>query len=168
MKIRQAKMQDVKSIMQIISDAKQNLKEQGVNQWQRNYPNLQVIENDVLSGSCYVLEEDGEIAASFAVTFDGDADYEHIYNGSWRGQGDFAVVHRVAVSKNHRGKGLASKALQYAEKLSQARNINYLKIDTHQDNIPMQKVLSKNSFALCGLIDIADGTSRIVFDKICA
>lgn len=103
----------------------------------------------------------------FAVSFDGDADYDKIYNGSWRREGRFAVVHRVAVGAAWRGRGLASAALRHAEKLSLARNIDYLKIDTHRDNLPMRRVLGKNNFTLCGLIDIADGSSRIVFDKIC-
>ena len=166
MEIRVAKIEDLESIMQIISEAKQNLKEQGVNQWQRNYPNHNVIELDIKNKNCYVLEENGQVAASFSITFDGDEDYERIYNGSWSSQADFAVVHRVAVGKNYQRRGFASKVLQYAEELSRSRNINYLKIDTHQDNIPMRRVLIKNCFCLCGLIDIADGSSRIVYDKI--
>lgn len=167
MKIRAARLSDLPAIMEIIGEAKQNLKEQGVNQWQRNYPNISVIERDIVSGSCYVAEEEGQVAASFAVSFDGDADYDKIYNGSWRQKGRFAVVHRVAVGAAWRGRGLASAALHHAEKLSLARNIGYLKIDTHRDNLPMRRVLGKNDFALCGQIDIADGSSRIVFDKIC-
>ena len=148
MKIRAAGLSDLPAIMEIINEARRNLKEQGINQWQRSYPNAGVIERDIVAGNCYVAEEEGQVAASFAVSFDGDADYDKIYNGSWR-------------------RGLASAALRHAEKLSLARNIDYLKIDTHRDNLPMRRVLGKNNFTLCGLIDIADGSSRIVFDKIC-
>ena len=129
MKIRAAGLSDLPAIMEIINEARRNLKEQGINQWQRSYPNAGVIERDIVAGNCYVAEEEGQVAASFAVSFDGDADYDKIYNGSWRREGRFAVVHR--------------------------------------DNLPMRRVLGKNNFTLCGLIDIADGSSRIVFDKIC-
>ena len=158
MKIRAAGLSDLPAIMEIINEARRNLKEQGINQWQRSYPNAGVIERDIVAGNCYVAEEEGQVAASFAVSFDGDADYDKIYNGSWRREGRFAVVHRVAVGAAWRGRGLASAALRHAEKLSLARNIDYL---------PMRRVLGKNNFTLCGLIDIADGSSRIVFDKIC-
>ena len=167
MKIRAAGLSDLPAIMEIINEARRNLKEQGINQWQRSYPNAGVIERDIVAGNCYVAEEEGQVAASFAVSFDGDADYDKISNGSWRREGRFAVVHRVAVGAAWRGRGLASAALRHAEKLSLARNIDYLKIDTHRDNLPMRRVLGKNNFTLCGLIDIADGSSRIVFDKIC-
>lgn len=97
MKIRAAGLSDLPAIMEIINEARRNLKEQGINQWQRSYPNAGVIERDIVDGNCYVAEEEGQVAASFAVSFDGDADYDKIYNGSWRREGRFAVVHRVAV-----------------------------------------------------------------------
>ncbi len=167
MKIRAARLSDLPAIMEIIGEAKQNLKAQGVNQWQRGYPNADVIKRDIDSGTCYVVEEGAQVAASFAVSFDGEPDYDRIYNGNWRRQGRFAVVHRVAVRTAWRGHGLASVALHHAEQISRARDIDYLRIDTHRDNLPMRRVLGKNNFSLCGLIDLADGSSRIVFDKIC-
>ena len=96
MKIRAAGLSDLPAIMEIINEARRNLKEQGINQWQRSYPNAGVIERDIVAGNCYVAEEEGQVAASFAVSFDGDADYDKIYNGSWRREGRFAVVHRSA------------------------------------------------------------------------
>jgi RimJ/RimL family protein N-acetyltransferase len=41
-----------------------------------------------------------------------------------------------------------------------------LKIDTHRDNIPMQKVLKRNGFSECGIIYIENGDERIAFQKI--
>ena len=81
MKIRAAGLSDLPAIMEIINEARRNLKEQGINQWQRSYPNAGVIERDIVAGNCYVAEEEGQVAASFAVSFDGDADYDKIYNG---------------------------------------------------------------------------------------
>ena len=108
MKIRAAGLSDLPAIMEIINEARRNLKEQGINQWQRSYPNAGVIERDIVAGNCYVAEEEGQVAASFAVSFDGDADYDKIYNGSWRREGRFAVVHRVAVGAAWRGRRFAS------------------------------------------------------------
>ncbi len=68
MKIRAAGLSDLPAIMEIINEARRNLKEQGINQWQRSYPNAGVIERDIVDGNCYVAEEEGQVAASFAVS----------------------------------------------------------------------------------------------------
>ena len=43
---------------------------------------------------------------------------------------------------------------------------NSIKIDTHKDNISMQKLLEKNDFKYCGIIYLEDGSQRIAFEKI--
>jgi hypothetical protein len=46
--------------------------------------------------------------------------------------------------------------------LSQCKNV---KIDTHRDNIPMQRALEKKGFSYCGIIHIANGDERIAYQK---
>lgn len=166
MRVRLAQVQDLSSIMQNIINAKSLLKELGINQWQRNYPNENVILKDINGNKCYVCEADNKIIGSLALSFDGDEDYDKIYAGDWQKSERYMVIHRVAVAKDFKGMGVASKMLKYAEKISKNKQISYVKIDTHQKNHNMQNVLNKNGYSYRGLIDIADGTSRIVFDKI--
>ena len=35
--------------------------------------------------------------------------------------------------------------------------------DTHEDNLPMQRVLEKNGFQRCGTIFVEDGSPRIAY-----
>ena len=41
-----------------------------------------------------------------------------------------------------------------------------IKVDTHKDNISMQKLLRKNDFKYCGIIYLEDGSERIAFEKL--
>ena len=41
-----------------------------------------------------------------------------------------------------------------------------ISIDTHKDNLIMQKFLSKNGFDRCGIIYVEDGTERIAYQKL--
>ena len=41
-----------------------------------------------------------------------------------------------------------------------------LRIDTHRDNIPMQKVLKRNGFEYCGIIYLENGDERLAYQKI--
>lgn len=46
--------------------------------------------------------------------------------------------------------------------LAQCGNI---RIDTHRNNIPMQKTLIKNGYRVCGTIYLENGDERIAFQK---
>ena len=39
-------------------------------------------------------------------------------------------------------------------------------MDTHEDNISMQRLLEKNNFKYCGIIYLEDGNKRIAFEKL--
>jgi hypothetical protein len=43
-------------MMGIFEDAKQFLRDNNIDQWQDNYPNPEVIQNDINSGTSYILE----------------------------------------------------------------------------------------------------------------
>ena len=41
-----------------------------------------------------------------------------------------------------------------------------IKVDTHEQNLSMQKLLRKNNFEHCGIIYLQDNSKRIAFEKI--
>ena len=49
--------------------------------------------------------------------------------------------------------------------ITSIKGIKNIKIDTHEDNLIMQKLLEKNSFKYCGVIYLLDGSKRIAFEK---
>ena len=40
-----------------------------------------------------------------------------------------------------------------------------LKIDTHRDNIPMQRALAKHGFRPCGTVYLENGDARVAYQK---
>lgn len=163
---RKAKLDDVNQIMKIIAQAQEYLKLQGIDQWQNGYPNKEVIENDIKNDASYVVEEDGKVIAIAMISFDGEKDYDKIYDGKWISNSDFLVIHRVAVDNDYKGQGIAGKIITEAEKLCIRRNIKSIKIDTHRDNLSMQKLLKKNGFEYCGIIFLEDGIERFAFERL--
>ena len=59
-------------------------------------------------------------------------------------------------------KGTASLCIEWCLKESGGD----LRIDTHRDNIPMQKLLEKNGFVQCGIIHLSNGDERIAYEKV--
>lgn len=167
MEFRKAIAKDVNQILQVITDAQVALKKDGVDQWQNNYPNREVILKDISDQNAYVLLEEDNIIATAAVSFDGESTYEKIYEGQWITDGLYAVVHRVAVEKNSKRSGIATKMFDAIEKLCLSKDIGSIRVDTHEDNKAMQSVLNKNNFKYCGVIYLSDGSKRLAFEKNC-
>lgn len=166
MKLRKSVNEDVNNIMQIINEAKEALKEQGIDQWQNGYPNADVIRNDILNNNSYVFIKNNEIVATSAVSFDGEKTYDKIYDGNWISNDEFAVIHRIAITSKHKGTGIASEIIKMIEDICLDKDVHSIKVDTHEFNVPMQKLLKKNDFKYCGVIYLEDKSKRVAFEKI--
>ena len=160
-KIRKALAEEIEEILKIYSDAREYMKLSGnPNQWGRTYPEKELLLSDISKGELHVAEESGEILAVFVYFMGEDKTYLKIYDGDWKNDLPYGVIHRIAVSNSARGRGIARICFDYAFSLS-----GNLKIDTHRDNFPMQRVLEKSGFERCGIIYLENGDERIAFQK---
>lgn len=166
MEFRRAVVDDIKGIMNVIKQAQAYFKEQGIDQWQNNYPNVEVISEDIANEHSYVLVKDNNIISTVAVSFDGEKTYEAIYDGEWLTNGEFAVIHRIAVDNNYKGMGVSSEIIKNIEKLCLNRGVHSIKVDTHEENLSMQRLLKKNDFKYCGIIYLESGNERFAFEKV--
>ena len=162
MKLRLATANDLKDIMTIINQAKAYFKAQGINQWQDGYPNEISIINDMQRKEAYVLEDNDEVLATVMISTAGESNYNYI-EGKWLQDGKYIVIHRIAIREDQKGKGLAKIILDEAAKLFDLPSI---RIDTHEDNLSMQRFLTKYGFSYCGVIYIETKESRLAFEKI--
>lgn len=163
---RKAIETDIAEIMPIFYQAQEYLKQKGINQWQNNYPNIDVVKNDIKNNNCYVLIDSVKVIATVSISFNPEVTYGSIYEGKWINNEEYAVIHRIAIDNNYKGTGLSSLILEKIEKLCFAKNVHSIKTDTHRDNVAMQKMLKKNGFEYCGIIYLLDGNERFAFEKI--
>lgn len=166
MEFKKSVKKDIPRIMEIISQAQEYFKNQGIDQWQNNYPNEDVINNDIENEDSYVMIKDGEIVATTVISFEKEKPYDHIRDGKWLTNGDYGVIHRVAVDNKYKGLGLSHQIIKYTEEVCKDNGIQSIKVDTHEDNITMQSLLKKNGFEYCGIIYLEDGGKRLAFEKI--
>ena len=166
MEFRQAKISDLDQIVEIIELSKKYLKETKVDQWQNGYPAKEDLRRDIESGNSYVLTNKDEIVATTVISLDGESTYNSIFNGEWITNTEYIVMHRVAVHDKYKGKGIFKELIKEAESLALNKGIFSIKIDTHRDNISMQRAVVKNNFKRCGIIYLGDGSERIAFEKV--
>ena len=161
---RQATPDDSQEIWQILQQAILRRKNDGSRQWQDGYPNAGTVQSDIEHGIGYVLTENDEVAAYAAVIFNDEPAYEAI-EGKWLSEGDFNVVHRVAVCDKAAGKGFATEIFRRIEEFSRKNGILSIKVDTNFDNVAMLRILEKLGYKYCGEVYFR-GSARKAFEKV--
>lgn len=160
MLIRKTEPTDIAEISEIYKNAKKFMIENGnPTQWKDDYPNEESAVADMNAGIGYVCVDEGMVVAVFAFCIGREKNYDKIYEGEWINSEPYAYIHRIAVKKH--GRGIVDFCFNEC-----FRKYPNLKIDTHENNIPMQKVLLRNGFKQCGKILLENGEERLAYQKI--
>ena len=160
--IRKTTEADLARVGEIYENAKRFMRESGnPNQWNKGTPNIETARDDMERGVGYVAVDGDEIVAACMFSLNGEPTYANIYGGAWLSDAPYGVIHRIAVAEQ--GKGIIGFCID--ECFGRCQN---LRIDTHRDNIPMQKALLKRGFQYCGIIYLEDGDERLAYQKVMA
>lgn len=159
-----AQLNDLNVCNAIINMGKEFQKEQGFTQWTDNYPNIGTIRQDIQAQKGYVIKIEDKIAGYMCIDFDGEPAYNNI-QGKWNTKEPYAVVHRMAFSKEFRGIGLSKITFCLIEKLCLSKGIESIRVDTDLSNKRMQHILEKHGFCKCGIVIFQD-SDKLAYDKI--
>ncbi len=153
-------MSDLSKIMSIYSFAQDFMIKSGnPNQWKHSYPKEERIIEDIESEICYLVCDDNGPHGVFALIKGDEPTYQYIENGSWINDDEYVTVHRIA--GDGQTKGIFKCAISYSKSVS-----DNIRIDTHHDNIIMQKLIERNDFKRCGRIYVEDGSARIAYQWV--
>ena len=168
MQERIADLGDVSQIMNVIRDAQEFLKEQGVDQWQDGFPDEATIKDDIKYLQSYVFVEEDEIIGFMAINFGEEPSYQTIYDGAFQcNTKQYATIHRTAINKKYRGKGLSIRMFFLAEQLANKHEMDSIRMDTHRNNQLMQHLAVKYGYEYCGVIKLErSNMERIVYEKV--
>lgn len=154
-------------VLAIYDEAREYFRSRGIPQWQNGTPNREMLANDMARGYSYVLEEAGKVIATACIIEENDADYDEITDGAWLNDEPYAVIHRIAVTPLCKGKGYAAQLLHYAAERALANGWHNVRIDTHESNRSMRRLLTKNGFRQCGNVRVGRlKEPRIAYQKI--
>jgi hypothetical protein len=172
LQIRRSKPEDLQAMMRIYEKARAFMKEHGnPRQWgATNWPPVTLLQEDIRLGRSYVVcTSDGRVVGTFVYLFGPDIEptYANIKEGKWLGSNlrqeegnPYGVVHRLAGDGSVKGIGEASLRWAYAQSW-------HLRVDTHPDNVIMQKLLTKLGFVRCGIIYVVeDRDPRYAYEKL--
>lgn len=165
LRLRQATLNDLDRIWEILQQAIEKRKEEGSEQWQNGYPNLDVVKKDISNDFGYVIDNKENLIIGYvAIINEIESAYTEI-EGKWLNNDIYLVVHRLAVVQNVKIKGLGSWTMAEIEKVAKSKNIQNIKVDTNFDNIPMLRIFEKLGYHYCGEVYF-DESPRKAFQKI--
>lgn len=108
-------------------------------------------------------ESTGKVIAYGAVAFDGEQAYDAI-EGTWLTDGDYVVLHRLAVADEEKGRGRAREFMLRVEAAARRRGVGSFRVDTNFDNRYMLRLLARLEFVYCGKVRYRSG-ERLAFEK---
>ena len=161
MEIRPSEMRDLPVILRIYEEARAFMAAHGnPRQWGDSWPPEEVILQDIEEGTGFVCCEDGAVQGVFHFRFGkDDPTYQKIYEGAWKYDEPYGVIHRIASARGAKGAGSAALAWAF-------ERCRYMRIDTHEDNRVMQNFLRKNGFTYSGIIYVReDNDPRLAYEK---
>ncbi|MDP4637934.1 MAG: GNAT family N-acetyltransferase [Crocinitomicaceae bacterium] len=161
---RLATLKDLPAIWDILQQAIARRKADGSNQWQDGYPNPELVQNDIEKEVGFVLTLENEIAGYFVVLINDEPEYAKL-EGKWLTNDDFVVFHRVAISEDNLGKGLAKSIFRFIEDYALNNDIFSVKADTNFDNHAMLSLFEKSGYVYCGEVYFR-GSPRRAYEKM--
>ncbi len=164
LKFKLAQAWDLEDIWIIVQEAILRRKKEGSKQWQDGYPNPDVLRNDIRKQVGYMVQEDSQTIGYFTIMINDEPGYKNIV-GNWLTEGDFLVIHRMAISDNHLGKGYAKMIFRFVEAKALQKQIFSIKVDTNFDNYAMLHLLHTLGYTYCGEVHFR-GCPRKAFEKM--
>lgn len=158
MHIRAASIRDFPQILDLYAYGRRFMAEHGnASQWQGGYPSEKLIREDILRGRSHLCFEGEEPLGIFCLCPAPDPNYARIIDGAWRSASPYMAVHRIVC----RGGGTGTFCIRWCQ-----QQFSHLRIDTHENNLPMQGLLTKCGFVPCGTIFVEDGTPRRAYEYL--
>ena len=158
MTIRHATESDIPQMMAMYDHSRQLMRASGnTTQW-TGYPTRDDVMDDIRRNASYIIQHQSFPVATFAMVDGDEPTYNRIDHGRWIDtRSPYATVHRMA--KVAEVSGVAAIAFAYAKE--QRR---HLRVDTHESNLPMRKIVEREGFVHCGTVYMADGTPRLAYE----
>lgn len=155
--VRNAVPADLTRIDEIYAFARDFMEKTGnPNQWGKTNPPHEWLVDDIEKKLLYVITDGQGIHGVFYFYIGEDPTYGDIEDGAWHSNEPYGTIHRIASDGSG---GILRTAVEFC-----ADRIDQIRIDTHHDNIVMQKAVAKLGFRRSGIIHLANGSPRIAYE----
>ncbi len=137
----------------------------GSDQWDSQYPNRDVISEDIKQGTLFVAESEGRIRGMIVLDENQDDQYETIH---WKeDDGPHLMMHRLAVDPEAQGQGIARKMVEFTEEKAVSDGYRSIRLDTYAKNAAALRLYHGLGYDLRGEVNFPGKLAAFpVFEKV--
>ena len=148
--IKRAIIENIDSIMDIVSKCTQHMISNGIFQWNDAYPSRETFLKDIEDENLYVLLKKDKIIGCVSFCNKMDEFYEKV---EWLSDSKNNVyVHRLAITPIEQGNGYSKILMNYIEKECKTKHVNSIRLDTFSINEKNNKLYEGLGYKKLGQI----------------
>lgn len=145
------KPEELDAILELTRSCGKHMRENGIDQWDENYPDRGSLERDIANKTLFAYRKGGDILGIVVLNETQDPEYAEM-NWSTSEFNRNLVVHRLAVSPDQQGKGIARKIMDFAEEWALENNFDAIRLDTFSQNPRNQRFYKKRGYSEVGSV----------------
>lgn len=149
--IAHGKPEELDAILALTRACGKHMRENGIDQWDENYPDRMSLERDITSNTLFAYREKGEVIGIVVLNETQDPEYADI-QWSTKESDRNIVVHRLAVSPDHQGQGIARKIMDFAEEWAHKNDFDAIRLDTFSQNPRNQRFYKNRGYTELGSV----------------
>ena len=122
--------------------------------WSDDHPSNEYIADSIAGGEVFACVGDGKILGAAVLSENPEGRYE---SGDWRvvlEQGEFLVIHTLAVSPDYAGKGIGSFMVDRCIAYAKDNGYKAIRLDVVPGNVPAVNLYKKKGFTFAGMKDL--------------
>ena len=155
MNYSKATLNQTDKVFSVYSAAVKHMEQQGIHQWDEIYPDLQIITEDISKNQMYIGTIGEKIAVCFVLSEEYDEEYK---NGKWQHPDSrFCVIHRLCVNPEFQSQGIATKTMEYIEKMCKETGYDSIRLDCFTENPYSRRLYDKAGYSVVGYADWRKG-----------
>ncbi len=147
--IIKAEEKDFLEIMFIYQLTVYAMNDQGLFNWNTAYPGFRDVLADIREGDMYIYKEDEVVLGVVCLNQEQPEEYEPL---SWKYDGPFLVVHRLAVHPSFRNRHIGEKMMKFAAGMAKEKGFRSVRLDAITVNPSAMKLYSKTGYEQVGII----------------
>lgn len=139
---------DKDEVMQLLNAAKENMKENGIDQWDEIYPAISDVSKDIKDGTLTLVKQGGKLVAVYTLNKHQDAAYKF---GDFKDNSDnYIVLHRLCVNPKYEGMGIAARTLKHIDEEALKEGFSSIRLDAFTKNPRAVKLYENAGYNYAG------------------
>lgn len=123
---------DKDAVMELLNAAKDNMKENGIDQWDEIYPVIGDVAKDINEGTLTLVKQGEKLVAVYTLNKTQDAAYKF---GDFKDKSDnFVVLHRLCVNPKYQKMGIAVQTLKHIDEVALKEGFSSIRLDVFTKN----------------------------------